>query len=262
MYGKIHASLFHGSMLGERNAQHVFMYLIAHSDRDGHVDAHPKEIATLTGIPEPEVAAALAMLQEPDPNSRSREQEGRRIERIDESWTWFIVNREKYANLKDSNEVREGNRVRKRASRARHAASRDVTRGHAMSHQAETEVETEESRTLVRRASNVGEPEGFAEWYGEYPRHVARRAAARAFGSALKRGASQAVLLAGLRAYRDSLNGTPPDKIKHPATWLNGDCWLDEASGPAPAGPTQTELIRQRIRELDEQEAASGAGDA
>jgi len=73
------------------------------------------------------------------------------------------------------------------------------------------------------------EPEGFPAWYAVYPRRVARGAARAAYGKALAKATAEA-LLAGAQRYADwlSATGTPPDKTKHPATWLNQECWLDE----------------------------------
>lgn len=73
----------------------------------------------------------------------------------------------------------------------------------------------------------------FAEFWEAYPRHVAKGMARKAWRSALKRAAA-AEMIAGARRYADD-PGRTPQYTKHPATWLNGDCWADEPS-PAPAG--------------------------
>ncbi len=119
MYGKIFASLFHGSMLGQRNEQHVFVFLISHSDRDGHAEAHPREISALTGIPEEEVEAALDALQLPDVNSRTTESDGRRIERVGDSYLWVILNYRKYLSMQDREVVREQTNARVAKHRAK-----------------------------------------------------------------------------------------------------------------------------------------------
>ena len=71
------------------------------------------------------------------------------------------------------------------------------------------------------------EPEGFAEWYAVYPRHVARDAAAAAYGRAVKRVSAE-VLLAGARRYRAECAGTEAHYVAHPASWLNAGRWADE----------------------------------
>lgn len=74
----------------------------------------------------------------------------------------------------------------------------------------------------------------FADWYREYPLHKGRGQAERAYAGA-RRKASAAVLLDGARAYRDDPQ-RDPKFTAHPATWLNGERWLDER-GPADRAP-------------------------
>lgn len=71
------------------------------------------------------------------------------------------------------------------------------------------------------------EPPGFADFYSAYPRKEARRAAAKAYSGALARAAGDAIL-AGARRYATSRKGEEAKFTKHPATWLNNDCWKDE----------------------------------
>lgn len=74
----------------------------------------------------------------------------------------------------------------------------------------------------------------FSEWYGRYPRKVARGAAVRAYRTARKK-VDHATLMAGLERY---IAGKPPDiSWCYPATWLNGERWSDELAGTDPAGP-------------------------
>jgi hypothetical protein len=85
------------------------------------------------------------------------------------------------------------------------------------------------------------ERQGFAEFYRVYPRHVARGAAERAYRRIIKNGeATEAELLAGAMRYAAAQDGTDPKYIKHPSTWLNGKCWLDE---PAPAANRQRSYL-------------------
>jgi hypothetical protein len=81
------------------------------------------------------------------------------------------------------------------------------------------------------------EPSGFAEFYRVYPLHVARGAAERAYRRIIKNGeATEAEPLAGAMRYAAAQDGKDPTYIKHPKTWLNGKCWLDEPP-PAAARP-------------------------
>jgi hypothetical protein len=75
----------------------------------------------------------------------------------------------------------------------------------------------------------------FREFYETYPRHVAPRAAEKAWKSALKR-ADAAVIIKGAWDYRmdPHRRSRPIEFTCHPATWLNADRWLDEYGSSVP----------------------------
>jgi hypothetical protein len=78
----------------------------------------------------------------------------------------------------------------------------------------------------------------FEEWWELYPKHVAKGAARKAYKRARVKGASAEELKLGAMRYSASVTGHDPNFIKHPATWLNGECWLDEpAKQSAPTRP-------------------------
>lgn len=81
-------------------------------------------------------------------------------------------------------------------------------------------------KTRAARAAR-DEPEGFADFYAIFPRKVERRGASNAYRSALTRSTPE-IILAGAKRYAAAMAGTEMKYVKHPATWLNQDCWLDE----------------------------------
>lgn len=70
----------------------------------------------------------------------------------------------------------------------------------------------------------------FDEFWGAAPRKVGKQHALRAFKKAVK-DISPDLLVAGMQSYAEQVKrkGIEPQFIKHPATWLNGGCWDDEA---------------------------------
>ena len=68
----------------------------------------------------------------------------------------------------------------------------------------------------------------FAEWYATYPRKTARGRALTAYRTARKKTGG-ATLLAAVAAQSQALTAKGPEFTPHPATWLNGERWLDEA---------------------------------
>lgn len=99
----------------------------------------------------------------------------------------------------------------------------------------------------------------FEAWWLLYPRRVAKGQARKAYLKA-RSGADAAILAEGAKRYSAEVSGKDPDFIKHPATWLNGECWSDERADPAKsehriAGgryePTEAEL-RTATRKFSE----------
>lgn len=78
---------------------------------------------------------------------------------------------------------------------------------------------------------------GFAEWWATYPKRVARGRAWTAYQKAAK-AAPPETLLEGARRYAAEREGQEARFTKHPATWLNDQCWLDEPT-QAPAQARQ-----------------------
>jgi Helix-turn-helix domain len=74
--------------------------------------------------------------------------------------------------------------------------------------------------------------EEFSHWYSIYPRRIARRTALKAYKQARSRGASAETLLDGAKQYAAQRADQEPRFTKNPATWLNGDCWLDQPEIP------------------------------
>ena len=95
--------------------------------------------------------------------------------------------------------------------------------------------------------------EEFDRWYPVYPRRSARRAAFKSYKQARSRGTTPETLLHGAKRYAAQRAGQDPQFTKMPATWLNGDCWLDEpeiqlADIPAaPSGNAEGLSMAERI---------------
>ncbi len=113
MYCKLFASLYQGTLRGRSNEILVFTNLLAHAGRDGTVDKHFRAIAEETGLTMEEVKEAIEVLESPDPESRSPEENGARIVRMDEHrvWGWKIVNYGKYRAIRSEEDRAEQNRL-------------------------------------------------------------------------------------------------------------------------------------------------------
>ena len=126
MYAKLFTSIYQGTLRGNSHGLLVFTNLLAHADKEGVSDIHPRAIAEEVGLSVQQVQAALDELEAPDSESRSPENEGRRIVRVDEhrAWGWVVVNYLKYRAIRSEDDRREQNRISQANWRARNADSK------------------------------------------------------------------------------------------------------------------------------------------
>jgi hypothetical protein len=90
---------YNGTLYGRFPAGPVFVSVfLALADKNGCVDASLKALAGKTGWPMDFLMRAISELMEPDPESRSRDFDGRRLVLIDPArpWGWRIVNHRVY----------------------------------------------------------------------------------------------------------------------------------------------------------------------
>lgn len=129
MYGKIFESIYDGSLAcGDWEALITFQQLIVLADKDGVVDMTSIALHRRTTLPLEIIEKGLKALQEPDPYSRSKGEEGRRIVLIDEDrgWGWIIVNYEYYRDLASREDKRQKDKIRIAKKRAKSKVSEDV----------------------------------------------------------------------------------------------------------------------------------------
>jgi hypothetical protein len=90
----------------------------------------------------------------------------------------------------------------------------------------------------------------FEQWYAIFPKHKARGEAERAYRRARSQGVTADVLIAGAKRYAEERAGQDAKYTKHPGTWLNGKCWLDEhESQTVAAEPNHPELTSMSMQE-------------
>jgi len=124
VYAKLFTSIYQGTLRGNSHGLLVFTNLLAHCDKHGDVDMHPRAIAEEVGLTVEQVRSALLILESPDDESRSPEEQGRRIVRKDghRDWGWTVVNYLKYRAIRDEDDRREQNRMAQERWRNRHKA--------------------------------------------------------------------------------------------------------------------------------------------
>jgi hypothetical protein len=119
MFAKIYAQIFDSSIAENYELRHFFEDMLKLADCTGVVDMTAPAIARRINLDLQKVLEFLRLLQEPDPTSRSKEHEGRRLVPLDShrDWGWILVNYVHYRNLRDEAAKREFFRDAKRKQR-------------------------------------------------------------------------------------------------------------------------------------------------
>jgi hypothetical protein len=207
MFAKVFASLWDGTLADPYSRWAVFVFMLAHSDADGNLDMTVEAIARRSCIPLDEVRKAIGHLEAPDPASRSPEEEGRRLVRIDShrEWGWHIVNYPKYRGLRDLDERRK----QTREAVARHRKA-DVSHGKPRKAQAEVEVEVEVEAEKDTHLADSGESSPsvwdahFSEWWTTYRKGRKQAALKRWRQLRPHSTANYLAIIAGTALYLDS----------------------------------------------------------
>lgn len=106
----------------------VWITMLAMADKNGEVQASIPGLARLAGVPIPDCEEAIAKFMAPDPYSRTPDDEGRRIEKIDGGWA--LLNHKKYREMasREDSKAAGNERVRRfREKEKRNGVKRDVT---------------------------------------------------------------------------------------------------------------------------------------
>ena len=209
--------------------------MIAMADQHGEVNASIPGLARVAGVSVASCEEALATFLAPDTYSRTRDDEGRRIEVVDGGW--WIINHSKYRELA-TGEAREitnaARQKRYRDKKNRNApvteALRTVTRYALTTPICQAEAEAEAEAEASKAKNNTIAARQLAESvYEAYPRKVGRPVALRAILKALTTTDHETLLRATV-AYAEARRGQDQQFTPMPATWFNQQRYLDEPS--------------------------------
>ena len=183
MYGKIFGSLFDGSMRGQPNLILVFVNMLCRCNPDGTDDRHARVISDEIGLPLATVKECLVALESPDTESRTPDQDGRRLVRLDfhRDWGWKIVNYDKYQVMRSEIDRREQNRLAQQRHR-QHLSAPVSTDKHCQPPSApvavavavaeavkkENKARPADMRTLAEYFAELGMPESEAQKFNDF----------------------------------------------------------------------------------------------
>ena len=243
-FTKLDGNLLQSSIMAEPSETFkVFITILASTGPDGIARVSSTFLAAACYLPIGIIDEALLSLEAPDPRSRSLNDDGRRIKRVDGGY--FVVNYEKYRSFtySDKSEAARKREYRKKLREGDIMGHHGTSPGHSASASS-----SEELRIGVPASSPQGTPEGFDEFWSRYPRKRSKQDAIAAYKAARKT-ASAELILAALDAYKGELDrkGTAEEYIKHAATFLRKDRWRDYVPEPK---MTAEEFKRQQDEEL------------
>lgn len=103
----------------------MWLTMLAAKDDEGKVYSTVPGLARMSNLTREEVKAALAVLESPDPDSRSKEYAGRRIQEFEGGW--IVLNHAKYRDK--ISELREYNAKKQREYRRRKLTRANLAHG-------------------------------------------------------------------------------------------------------------------------------------
>ena len=240
--------------------RYTFIMLLAIADPTGRVVGTDVAIARRLNMPLDSFVNSVKQLGQPDPDSNSKEEEGRRVIPSDSERGYQLVNYIKYRNLKDEEEKREYMREymrKRREDEALRKTCKTVLTDVKNVTQAEAEADPEEDKNTSTPQTPPAKPQRtsdelpeFLSFWEAYPRKESKPQAERAFRKAMKLTTLSEILKA-IERFREVWKQSDPRYTPLPASWLNGHRWNDEPAKPSQ--PTQSGKPNWlRIKELKE----------
>ena len=237
-FTKLDEGILTSSVMGEAgDIFKVWIAFLAAVKQDGIARVTVIYLSGVCHLPIETIEAAIARLEAPDPYSRTKEREGRRIIPVEDGW--FVVNYEKYRSFSYS-ESPEAIRARRyRDKKKKRDASRSVT------------TPSRHSASVLSSSENKrkGVDASFDSWWSRYPRKVEKKVASKAYLQAVKNGASPEDLAKALEGYRAEIDRLRTEEryIKYASTFLHEDRWRDYLPKPK---LTPEEFRRQHEADL------------
>lgn len=237
-YTKLFSSIITSTVWREKNETRIlWITMLAMKDRHGLIEASIPGLADMARLSVEETLAGLEILRAPDPYSRTKEHDGRRIE--DTEGGWFVLNANKYRDTMNADERREYLRVKQAEYRAkkklqtpvnkRQQTSTDVSDEYTpLTHADADTVQSTTSLFCQKAKKQTSYSPASLEIYQAYPLKKAKPAAIRAINRALKITPSH-VLLERTKAYASTRNGDLAF-VPNPATWFNEERFNDDPS--------------------------------
>lgn len=119
MFAKIFNQIYDSSIVESPETRFTFMDFLILADQNGVVDMTHEAVARRTNRPVELIRKTVSELEGPDPRSRTPDENGARICRLDDhrDWGWCIVNYDYFRKLSSQEQRREKTKLRVRKLR-------------------------------------------------------------------------------------------------------------------------------------------------
>jgi hypothetical protein len=221
-YTKLFGSLITSTIWREdKDTKIVWVTMLAMANIAGQVEGTIPGLAAMANLTIPECEAALKKLMSPDPYSRTKDKEGRRIEEIDGGWV--LINHAKYRE-KINTFDREYHAIKQREYRER------LQQKEEKSTKEEKTTTSTTTTTDVKKILTSFNNDSFESFWQAYPRKIGK---GKCLEWWMKRRPDALLLAKILSAVENQKTWEQWRKdngqfIPHPITWLNQGRWEDE----------------------------------
>ena len=246
-FTKLWANIIHSSIWHEgHDTLRVWIYLLAMVGPDGIAQTSVPDVSARCFIPPDRTREILLKLSEPDLDSRSLNDEGRRIERVDGGY--FVINYQKYREMRDEEErkrqVREA--VRRHRQRQKEEVNQHGNQDVIQSNmgkprkaqaEAEAEAEKEKNKAAFAGAKAADYSLDFLSFWNEYPtrngKKVLKKAAFQEWQTLKPTPELQAAIAAALKQQKENFEmvrgrGDFAPEFPDACRWLKNRRWEDE----------------------------------
>jgi hypothetical protein len=134
----------------------VWVTMLAIANRHGEVQASIPGLAQIAGMTLESTELAISKFLAPDRYSRTSDDEGRRIEKIDGGW--ILLNHAKYRAMASKDEEKSANSKRQAAFRERKARNEKVTESNGLSRLSNGETPTVTANRDIAEAEAKADP--------------------------------------------------------------------------------------------------------
>jgi hypothetical protein len=224
-YTPVFDTVYDGTLCGKWPTLPVWLSILPMADWRGHIDLTPEAISARTGWPMELLLAGIKQLCEPDPRSRSKNDDGRRLVLLDEhrDWGWRVINIQKYRNIASGkDQVDDGRNAEKvRRYKERQKTLKDTV-GHRETPQntnsdTYTNSDSDSEKDTTAQAPSDHAPE-FVDFKISYPNRAGDqgwRKAQRAINARISEGYTWNQIVDGAKRYAAYVRATDSEGTQY-----------------------------------------------